>query len=199
MNTEALSKVNTFSYEKISTIICGTALDASKTIADEIAEIISTKNAAGKTTVLGLATGATPKRIYKELIEKHRNEGLSFKNVVCFNLDEYYQLKPGSNQSYSHYMAENFFKDIDIEPSNCFIPQGSIEQENIKKHCEEYDRKIEALGGLDFQLLGIGRNGHIGFNEPGSHVNSATRLITLDHITRSDAVFEFGEIGRAHV
>lgn len=196
MNTETFSTVNTFSYEKIPTIICDTAQDVSKAIADEIAEIISAKNADGKTTVLGLATGATPKRIYKDLIEKHRNEGLSFKNVVCFNLDEYYQLKSGSSQSYNHYMFENFFKEIDIDPSNCFIPQGSIEQENLKKHCEEYDRKIEALGGLDFQLLGIGRNGHIGFNEPGSHVNSATRLITLDHITRSDAVYEFGAINK---
>ncbi len=196
MNTEILSTLNTFSYEKISTIICHSALDASKVIANEIAEIISAKNVDGKTTVLGLATGATPKRIYKELIEKHRKEGLSFKNVICFNLDEYYQLKPGSSQSYNHYMVENFFKDIDIKRSNCYIPQGSIEQENLKKHCEEYDRKIEEAGGLDFQLLGIGRNGHIGFNEPGSHVNSGTRLITLDHVTRSDAVFEFGAINK---
>lgn len=128
MTTETLTTINTFSYEKIPTIICDTALDAAKAIADEIAAIISSKNTARKTTVFGLATGATPKRIYKELIRKHRNEGLSFKNVVCFNLDEYYQLNPGSTQSYSHYMVENFFNDIDIEKSNCFMPQGSIEQ-----------------------------------------------------------------------
>ena len=194
MNNEILATVNTFSYEKIPTIICSTSQEASKIIVDEIAEIITSGNAAGKTTVLGLATGSTPKRIYKELIEKHKNEGLSFKNVACFNLDEYYQLKPGSSQSYRHYMFENFFKYIDIDPSNCFIPEGNIKQENVKKHCEEYEKKIEEFGGLDFQLLGIGRNGHIGFNEPGSHVNSATRLITLDHITRSDAVFKFGAI-----
>lgn len=196
MNIETQTLTDTFSYEKIPTIICNTAQDASKAIADEIAEIIRSKNAEGKQTVLGLATGATPKRIYRELIEKHRKENLSFKNVVCFNLDEYYQLKPGSNQSYSHYMVENFFKDIDIEQSNCFIPLGSTEQENVKQHCEAYEKKIEQFGGLDFQLLGVGRNGHIGFNEPGSHVNSATRLITLDHITRSDAVFEFGAINK---
>jgi glucosamine-6-phosphate deaminase len=194
MSTENLSTINTFSYERIPTIICNNAESASKIITNEIAELIRAKNSEGKKTVLGLATGSTPKRIYKELIEKHKKEGLSFKNVVCFNLDEYYQLKPGSSHTYSHYMRENFFKDIDIDPENCFIPQGNIEQEDVKKHCEDYDRKIESFGGLDFQLLGIGRNGHIGFNEPGSHVNSATRLITLDHITRSDAVFEFGEI-----
>ena len=194
MHNETLANVKTFSFEKIPTVICHTALDASKSIANEIAHIIRTKNAEGKTAVLGLATGSTPKRIYQELIQKHKDEGLSFKNVVCFNLDEYYQLQPGSAQSYQHYMAENFFRDIDIEPSNCFIPQGSVEQEDVKKHCEEYEEKIEKFGGLDFQLLGIGRNGHIGFNEPGSHVNSATRLITLDLMTRSDAAYEFGAI-----
>ncbi|MEO6868088.1 MAG: glucosamine-6-phosphate deaminase [Ginsengibacter sp.] len=194
MKNENLSTINTFSYERIPTIICNNAESASKIITNEIAELISAKNSQGKKTVLGLATGSTQKRIYKELIEKHKKEDLSFKNVVCFNLDEYYQLKTGSSQTYSHYMFENFFKDIDIDPSNSFIPLGNIKQEDVKKHCEDYDRKIESFGGLDFQLLGIGRNGHIGFNEPGSHVNSATRLITLDHITRSDAVFEFGEI-----
>ena len=194
MSKEGLSAPNTFFYEKIPTLICHSALDASKTIADEIAKIIKAKNAEGKTAVLGLATGSTPKRVYKELIQKHKNEGLSFKNVVAFNLDEYYQLGKDSRQSYKQYMAEYFFNDIDIEPSNCFIPNGNVEQADVKKECEEYERKIEQFGGLDFQLLGIGRNGHIGFNEPGSHVNSATRLITLDHITRSDAVFEFGEI-----
>ena len=194
MNNESFSSLNTFSYEKISTIICNTAQDASQIIAAEIAEIIKYRNAAGKITVLGLATGSTPKRIYKALIEKHRKEGLSFKNVACFNLDEYYQLKAGSSQSYSQYMHENFFKEIDINPANCFIPNGATEQQDVKKHCEAYEAKIAELGGIDFQLLGIGRNGHIGFNEPGSHVNSVTRLITLDPITRADAAFKFGTI-----
>jgi glucosamine-6-phosphate deaminase len=194
MNAENLSSINTFSYERIPTIICNTAEQASEIIADEIADLISTNNSEGRKTVLALATGSTPKRIYKELIAKHKNEGLSFKNVVCFNLDEYYQLESGSIHTYRQYMFENFFKDIDIDPSNCFIPQGNIKQEDVKKHCDDYEKKIEGFGGIDFQLLGIGRNGHIGFNEPGSHVHSATRLITLDHITRSDVVFEFGEI-----
>ncbi len=187
---------NTFSYEKIHTIICNTASDASEAIANEIAIIIRNKNNEGKPAILGLATGATPKSIYKALIQKHRHEGLSFKNVICFNLDEYYQLNPDSSQSYKHYMWEFFFKDIDINPANCHIPEGNISQDFLKKHCEEYDRKIEVLGGLDFQLLGIGRNGHIGFNEPGSHINSATRLITLDFVTRSDAVYDFGSINK---
>ena len=194
MNNETLVNVKTFSFEKIPTVICHTAHYASKAIADEIAAIIRRKNDEGKFAVLGLATGSTPKRIYQELIQKHKNEGLSFKKVICFNLDEYYQLQTGSHQSYAYYMAENFFKEIDIDPTHCFIPKGIIVQENIKQHCEKYEKKIEEFGGLDFQLLGIGRNGHIGFNEPGSHVNSATRLITLDQMTRSDAAYEFGAI-----
>lgn len=194
MNNATLTNLKTFSFEKIPTVICHTALDASKAIADEIAAIIRRKNTEGKTAVLGLSTGSTPQTVYKELIQKHQNEKLSFKNVACFNLDEYYQLQPGSPQSYKQYMSENFFKDIDIDPANCFIPNGFVEQENVKKHCEEYEKKIEEFGGLDFQLLGIGRNGHIGFNEPGSHVNSATRLITLDLSTRSDAAYAFGAI-----
>ncbi len=194
MILETLSPVNNYSFEKIPTIICNLAQEASQAIANEIAELIKSKDSDGKKTVLGLATGATPIRIYNELIKKHREEGLSFENVICFNLDEYYHLKPASTQSYSHYMHENFFKHINIHPANYFIPDGNIPQQEVKKHCEAYEQMIQEVGGLDFQLLGIGRNGHIGFNEPGSHVNSLTRLITLDHATRSDAIFDFGNI-----
>lgn len=190
MNTET----NTFSYEKIPTAIYASADEAARTIANEIAEIIISKNKTGKAAVLGLATGSTPKSVYKELIRKHKEEGLSFKNVICFNLDEYYQLPNDSFQSYKQYMRENLFREIDIDASNCFIPDGNIDKALLKQHCDVYEKKIEAFGGLDFQLLGIGRNGHIGFNEPGSHVNSVTRLITLDYVTRSDAAFEFGSI-----
>lgn len=197
MNIDTPSLVTTFSFEKIPTIIYPSAIEASKVIANEIAKIIKTKNATGMPAVLGLATGSTPKRVYNELIRMHREDGLSFKNVICFNLDEYYQLNSeDASKSYYHYMRENFFTHIDIDDSNCFIPNGQIAQENIKRHCDEYEKKIEEVGGLDFQLLGIGRNGHIGFNEPGSHINSVTRLITLEYSTRSDAAFEFGSMSK---
>jgi len=195
MNNDTLLTVATFSYEKIPTLLCPSALDASKTIAIEIANIIKTKNALGLPAVLGLATGSTPKRVYKELIQMYRDKSLSFANVICFNLDEYYQLHPeNAGKSYYQYMRENLFKHIDVQDANCYIPNGQIELEDIKRHCEEYEKKIDEAGGLDFQLLGIGRNGHIGFNEPGSHINSVTRLITLEHTTRSDAAYEFGSM-----
>lgn len=194
MNYETLLPVKTFSYEKITTSIHIDSNSVAGLVAGEIAELIMTNDKAGKKTILGLATGNTPKKIYKELIALHKSEKLSFKNVVCFNLDEYYPLEAGSSQSYHQYMNENFFSHIDIAPTNCFIPKSNIEQKNAKQHCEEYENLIESFGGLDFQLLGIGRNGHIGFNEPGSHLNSSTRIITLDHITRSDAVYEFGSM-----
>lgn len=192
MAHEILTQGNSFLFEKIHTTIYETGKMLSKSIAAEIADIIREKQHRGERAVLGLATGSTPKEIYKELIRLHREEGLSFKNVACFNLDEYYAVPTKSLQSYKHYMKEYLFKHIDIEEACCFIPDGNIAQDELKQHCDAYDKKIEEFGGLDFQLLGIGRNGHIGFNEPGSHVNSATRLITLDFITRSDAAFEFG-------
>lgn len=194
MNTDMLLPANTFSYEKIPTSIHKDANQAASLVAREIADLILNNQRLQKRTVLGLATGNTPKKIYQELIKLHTGENLSFKDVVCFNLDEYYPLEAGSNQSYQQYMNHNFFSHIDIEQSNCYIPKSDLAQEDVKQHCEAYEKKIEALGGIDFQLLGIGRNGHIGFNEPGSHVNSCTRLITLDPITRFDAAYDFGSM-----
>lgn len=194
MLTEILTPQRTVSFEKIDTSTYVTAEEACTTVANEIAALIQHKQRNGQTTVLGLATGATPKKVYAALVHLHRTKGLSFKNVVTFNLDEYYSLQPGALQSYRLFMEENLFNHIDIDKANCFIPNADIPQENIKQHCEAYERKIEAYGGIDFQLLGIGRNGHIGFNEPGSHVSSSTRLITLDHMTRFDAAYEFGSL-----
>ncbi|MFN8252789.1 MAG: glucosamine-6-phosphate deaminase [Ferruginibacter sp.] len=182
------------SFEKIPVTIFSEAQEACKTVADEIAELIRLKQKQGATAVLGLATGSTPKKIYKELIQMHREEGLSFKNVICFNLDEYFPISGESIQSYKYFMQENLFNHIDIEPGNCHIPDGAISLENIKQHCEHYEELIKNAGGIDFQLLGIGRNGHIGFNEPGSHISSVTRFITLDRITRSDAAIDFSGI-----
>lgn len=196
MNYETLLSAKTFSYEKISTAIHNDSTSVAGLVAREIADLILKNQKNDKRTVLGLATGKTPKNIYKELIRFYNEKNISFKNVVCFNLDEYYGLNTESTQSYRQYMFENFFRHIDIDLSNCFIPETNIEQKNARQHCEEYENLIESFGGLDFQLLGIGRNGHIGFNEPGSHVNSITRIITLDHITRSDAVYEFGSMNK---
>ena len=180
------------SFEKIDTIIYTSMEEVCNAVANEIATLITTKNAAGETAVLGLSTGATPKKVYATLIRLHKTEGLNFENVVVFNLDEYYGLQPDAIQSYSRFMNENLFYHINIKKENCFIPQGDINPEDLKKHCEAYEQKMAFYGGIDFQLLGIGRNGHIGFNEPGSNVSSVTRLITLDNLTRFDAAYQFG-------
>ena len=180
------------SFEKIDTVIYTSMEEVCNAVANEIAFLITTKNVAGEKTVLGLATGATPKKVYTALIRLHKEQGLNFENVVAFNLDEYYGLQTDAIQSYSRFMSENLFNHINIKKQNCFIPHGDINPEEVKKHCEEYEQKMANYGGIDFQLLGIGRNGHIGFNEPGSHVSSVTRLITLDNLTRFDAAYEFG-------
>ena len=191
MITEVLIPHKLVSYEKIPVQIFNGVEHASKAVAAEIAALIRYKQSLGEFAVLGLATGTTPKKIYAELIRMHREEGLSFSNVIAFNLDEYYPLQTGALQSYRRFMEENLFAHIDIDPQHCFIPGGDVPQEMVKAQCESYEEKIAGAGGINFQLLGIGRNGHIGFNEPGSHISSRTRLIALDHITRFDAAYEF--------
>ncbi|MBS1681711.1 MAG: glucosamine-6-phosphate deaminase [Bacteroidetes bacterium] len=179
-------------FEKIPISIYESADRASKSVAKEIADLIRAKQKAKKTAVLGLATGSSPKKVYAELIRLHKEEGLSFKNVISFNLDEYYPLQPSAPQSYHRFMKENLFDHVDIPQNQFHVPDGTLGMESIKNYCEEYEKKIDENGGLDFQLLGIGRNGHIGFNEPGSHIDSLTRVITLDFTTRSDAGLDFG-------
>jgi glucosamine-6-phosphate deaminase len=161
------------------------------TIARRIAEIVRERNAQGRPAVLGLATGSTPIGIYRELIRLHREEGLDFSNVVSFNLDEYYPMDPESIHSYHRYMRENLFDHINIPPGNAHLPPGNIERARVEEACAEYEDAIRAAGGIDFQILGIGKTGHIGFNEPGSGVNSRTRLIALDTVTRRDAAADF--------
>jgi glucosamine-6-phosphate deaminase len=161
------------------------------TIARRIAEIIRERNAEGRTAVLGLATGSTPIGIYRELIRLHRSEGLDFSNVVSFNLDEYYPMDPESIHSYHRYMRENLFDHINIPEGQAHLPPGNIARERVEQACAEYEDAIRAAGGIDFQILGIGKTGHIGFNEPGSGVNSRTRLIALDTVTRRDAAADF--------
>lgn len=178
-------------YEKIPTIIYETSSEASNAVAREIANLIKEKAADNKMAVLGLATGSTPVAIYDELVRLHEEENLSFKNVITFNLDEYYPMNPGSLQSYVRFMNENLFNLIDIPKDQINIPDGTLEESEIADYCKTYENKIQEVGGIDIQLLGIGRTGHIGFNEPGSRPDSETRLITLDKVTRQDAASDF--------
>ena len=141
--------------------------------------------------VLGLATGSTPVSVYNELVRLHREEGLSFRNVITFNLDEYFPMQPNELQSYVRFMNEHLFDHIDIERGNIHIPDGTLAEEDVPEFCQRYEEQIAEVGGIDIQLLGIGRTGHIGFNEPGSGRNSRTRMITLDRVTRGDAASDF--------
>lgn len=178
-------------FEKIPTHIYADASEASVKVAQSIAALIRSRQAEGQPAVLGLATGSTPTRVYAELVRMHQEEGLSFKNVVTFNLDEYYPMEPTSLQSYVRFMKEHLFDHVDIDPANIHIPDGQVSEEEVHAYCQAYESKIMDLGGLDIQLLGIGRTGHIGFNEPGSTINSPTRLIALDSVTRIDAASDF--------
>ncbi len=178
-------------FENINTIVFEDSSSASKEIAKEIASLILSKQKDNQHCVLGLATGSSPKGLYAELVRMHKEEGLSFKNVIAFNLDEYYPMEPDSVYSYVRFMKELLFDHIDILPENYNIPDGTLSKEKIADYCRNYETKIEDLGGIDLQVLGIGGNGHIGFNESGSLQNSKTRLVALDHITRLAASKEF--------
>jgi len=181
-------------FEKLHTVTFDNSDIASYLIAKEICDLVKSKQEKGKKCVLGFATGSSPLLIYKEIIRIHKEESVSFKNVISFNLDEYYPIKTNDKNSYYHFMHENLFNHLDIPKENINIPSGRIKPENIEKFCKSYEDKIKDCGGIDLQILGIGRTGHIGFNEPGSHFNSKTRLITLDHTTRFDANKTFGGI-----
>ena len=187
------------SFEKIPVKIFKNLQDGSLFAAKTIAALIKEKQnnpsaGSGGKCVLGLATGSTPKILYAELVRMHKEEGLSFKNVITFNLDEYYPIDHDAMQSYNDYMHRHLFDHIDIDPKNIHIPNGELAKEMVKTHCAEYEKKIEDAGGIDLQVLGIGNNGHIGFNEPGSSIYSRTRLITLENSTRLANSFEFANI-----
>jgi glucosamine-6-phosphate deaminase len=174
----------TDSFEKIEVKIFPTSKDGSSFVAGELAAQIRKSQENGHPIVIGLATGSTPISMYKELVRLHREEGLSFRNVVTFNLDEYYPIEKDAFQSYYSFMHRQLFDHVDIAPENIYIPNGELPKDEIKRHCQEYEELIESKGGIDIQILGIGNNGHIGFNEPGSSAFSKTRLITLDNSTR---------------
>jgi len=182
------------SFEKIPVRVFEDDKLASAHVAREIADLIQQKQKEGKPCVLGLATGSTPKALYKELVRLHKEEGLSFKNVISFNLDEYYPIEPTAIQSYHNFMNVNLFNHIDIHKANTHVPDGTIEKNDVRTYAAAYEKKIEEAGGIDYQVLGIGMNGHIGFNEPGSGRHSGTRLVALDNSTRLANTYEFASI-----
>jgi glucosamine-6-phosphate deaminase len=178
-------------HTKVPTLMFQTAGDLAKHVAGVVAGLIRQNDAAGVPTVLGLPTGSTPVGVYRELIRLRNEEGLDFSRVVTFNLDEYYPIRPDAIQSYNRWMREVFFNHVNVPAENIHIPKGDLPRDEVDAFCEEYEREIERFGGIQLQLLGIGRTGHIGFNEPGSSRNSLTRLVTLDPTTRTDAASDF--------
>jgi glucosamine-6-phosphate deaminase len=182
---------STAALERIRTVVVDEHDDIARLVASRIATLIREKEAGGDQAVLGLATGSTPIGVYRELIRMHREEELSFADVVTFNLDEYYPMRPDSIHSYHRFMWENFFAHVDIKRENVHIPRGDTPREDIELECLRYEEAIRQAGGIDLQLLGIGKTGHIGFNEPGSGVQSRTRLVHLDNVTRQDAGADF--------
>ena len=184
------------SFEKIPCTIFPDLKEGSRYVAETVAALIRKKQAAGEKCVLGLATGSTPKTLYQELVRMHRHEALSFRNVVSFNLDEYYPIDKDALQSYNNYMHRLLFDHIDMDPANIHIPNGELSKEEIKQHSAQYEKEIEEAGGIDLQVLGIGNNGHIGFNEPGSSIHSRTRLINLENSTRLANAYEFSNIAQ---
>ncbi len=183
--------------ERIPTKVFQHAHEVSSAVATQIAELINRRASERKPCVLGLATGSSPVTVYNELVRMVQRKELSFKHVITFNLDEYYPMAPGELQSYRRFMFEHLFDHVDIDPANVHIPDGQTPIEQVAAFCEGYERAIAQAGGIDLQLLGIGRTGHIGFNEPGSARTSRTRLITLDRVTRLDAASDF--FGEANV
>src|SRR4051794_2610854 len=177
--------------ERIRTIVVNEHEDLARVVASRIAIVIRERNATGKTAVLGLATGSTPIGVYRELIRMHREEGLSFANVETFNLDEYYPMAPDTIHSYHRFMWENLFSYVDVRPERVHIPKGDVPRNQVDTMCAEYEAQIRRAGGIDFQILGVGKTGHIGFNEPGSGIDSRTRLVHLDAVTRRDAAADF--------
>ncbi|MEO1625020.1 MAG: glucosamine-6-phosphate deaminase [Bacteroidota bacterium] len=190
-SNKAYLKYQLKSLEKLAVKIWEDSTEASVHIARSIALAIRQKQQEGERIVLGLATGSSPIGVYKELVRMHREEDLSFSNVVTFNLDEYYPMEAGAQQSYVRFMHEYLFDHVDISPDNIHIPDGTVEMEQVGEYCRRYEEMIDLMGGIDIQLLGIGRTGHIGFNEPGSWRDSLTRLVRLDGITRRDATKDF--------
>jgi glucosamine-6-phosphate deaminase len=179
------------SRERIRTVVVDDHEGIARLVAERIASLIRERTLTGEKCVLGLATGSTPIGVYRELIRMHREGGLSFQHVVTFNLDEYYPMGPERVHSYHRFMWENLFSQVDIDRANVHIPRGDVARDDVDEECRRYEEAIVRAGGIDLQLLGIGKTGHIGFNEPGSGAESRTRVVTLDMVTRRDAAADF--------
>ena len=177
--------------ERIPTVVVPDHDDLAALLADRVVDVIARTTAASGRCVLGLATGSTPLGIYRELIRRHQAGEVDFARVITFNLDEYYPMPPDSPHSYRRYMWENLFAHVNIRPEQVHIPDGGVPRERLAEHCAAFERAIAEAGGIDLQLLGIGKSGHIGFNEPGSSQDSRTGLATLDTVTRKDAAADF--------
>ena len=178
-------------FERINTIIHENSQEASYYVAQEIISLVTQRQKEGKKMVLGLATGSTPIKVYDYLVQAHKEQGVSFSNVISFNLDEYFPMNAESIHSYVRFMREHLFDHLDIPAHQINIPDGQQNKESVRTYCQNYEQKIIDAGGIDIQILGIGRTGHIGFNEPGSSLKSKTRLVRLDRITRLDAASDF--------
>src|SRR4029077_14056717 len=178
-------------FEKIRTKVFPSSETAVRELAPIVANVIRQRQSENRRVVLGLATGSTPVKLYQELIRLHREEGLSFQNVVTFNLDEYYGLPPDHPESYRHFMEVQLFRHVDLPPKQTHVPDGLVERDKVFEYCADYESLIEEAGGIDIQIVGIGRTGHIGFNEPGSGPDSRTRMVALDRLTRRDAARDF--------
>lgn len=196
-NVNAPCIMSLSSFEKIPLRVFSESSEAVHYVVQQVADLIRQNNLKQKHTVLGLATGSSPIRVYDELVRLHREGGLSFEHVITFNLDEYFPMQPDELQSYVHFMHEYLFKHVNIKPENIHIPDGTLARHQIADYCQRYEQKIAEVGGIDLQLLGIGENGHIGFNEPGSTKDSKTRLVHLSHFTRLAAAGAF--FGEDHV
>ncbi|MGH7548044.1 MAG: glucosamine-6-phosphate deaminase [Gemmatimonadales bacterium] len=177
--------------ERLHTVVVRDHDVLERLVADRLVEAIAREVARKGHCVLGLATGSTPLGIYRELIRRHQAGEVDFSRVIAFNLDEYYPMPPNRPHSYRRYMWENLFAHVNISPHNVHIPDGGTPREQLSEHCAAFERANADAGGIDFQILGIGKSGHIGFNEPGSPPDSRTRLIMLDTITRKDAAADF--------
>ncbi len=184
------------SFEKIPVTIYKNTTEGSNAVAAQMAALIKEKQAKKLPCVLGMATGTTPILLYKELVRMHKEEGLSFKNVITINLDEYYPIEKTAYQSYWSFMHRHLFNLVDIDPKNIYLPNGEWTSDNLKENCVAYEQIIEKIGGIDLQILGIGKNGHIGFNEPGSSFHSKTRVIHLDQQTRIANTYEFHDLNK---
>jgi len=194
-------RVRSLDRADMSVVVFADAGSASRAAAEIIRRSVNTARAARDRAVIGLATGSTPQKVYEFLVAMHKAGELSFRDVITYNLDEYYPMQPVDPKSYRSYMHRQLFSHVDLAANQAHLFDGTVPERFIAQHCAQFDQWIEADGGLDLQLLGIGRNGHIGFNEPSERsVTEAlalpSRLVELHSITRADAAREFGGVDR---